>query len=298
MSPARRVGRVLRGHPFWSGVIVVVVLAAAASGVYFGLVAGDSTPAAAATTVRTETVSTGTIRQSVSSSGTLAPASDESLNFSSSGVVTAVNVAEGQTVTQGQALATINSASLAATVAQAQATVATDQAKVDDENTNDATATQLAADEAALAAAQNQLTSAQTALAGATLTSPISGIVASVNLSVGQSVSGSSSSSGSSGGSGSTGSSGEGSTSSSSSAQVQVISSDTWIVNATVDATSVGLIKAGDQAQLDDHRVDRHRLRHDLLGRGPVVQLGQHRQLRRGHCGDRSADRSARRGSR
>ncbi len=29
-----------------------------------------------------------------------------------------------------------------------------------------------------------------------------------------------------------------------------MISTDSWLVNATVDATSVGLIKAGEQAQL------------------------------------------------
>lgn len=243
-SSVRRVGRALRGHPFWSVVAVIVVLAGATAGVYFGVIAGDSTPAAAAAIVRTETVSTGTIRQSVSASGTLAPATDDSLNFSSAGVVTAVNVTEGQTVTQGQALATINSASLAATVAQAQATVASDQAKVADESST-ATATQIAADNAALAAAQNQLTAAQTALSGATLTAPIAGIVASVNLTVGQSVSGSSSGSGAASSGGSTSGS-----SSSSSAQIQVISANTWIVNSTVDATSVGLIKAGDQAQL------------------------------------------------
>jgi multidrug efflux pump subunit AcrA (membrane-fusion protein) len=226
--------------------VAVVVLAGATAGVYFGVIAGDSTPAAAAAIVRTDTVSTGTIRQSVSASGTLAPATDDSLNFSSAGVVTAVNVAEGQTVTQGQALATINAASLAATVAQAQATVASDQAKVADEAST-ATATQVAADNAALAAAENQLTSAQAALAGATLSSPIAGVVASVNLSVGQSVSGSSSGSGS--GSSGTGT-GTGTGSSTSTAQIQVISANTWIVNSTVDATSVGLIKAGDQAQL------------------------------------------------
>ncbi len=45
------------------------------------------------------------------------------------------------------------------------------------------------------------MTSAQTALAGATLTSPINGVVASVGLTVGQSVSGSGSSGGGTGGS-------------------------------------------------------------------------------------------------
>jgi macrolide-specific efflux system membrane fusion protein len=248
MSPIARAGRTVRAHPRWSTGLAVVILAGAGIGAYFAVSSGDSKAAAA-----TETVSTGTIRQSISASGTLAPAQDEQLNFSSSGVVTAVSVAEGQTVAKGQKLATINSASLAATVAQDQATVASDQAKVDDDQTNSASATQLAADQAALTAAQNQLTSAQSALAGATLTSPIAGVVAAVNLTVGQSVSGSSSSGASSGGSGSSGGSSSGASSSSSgtsSAQVEVISTNAWVTNASVDATSVGLIKVGNQAQL------------------------------------------------
>lgn len=255
MSPIKRAGQTVRAHPRWSALVVTAVLVAAGLVAYFTVSGGD-TPAAAAATTTTETVSTGTIQQSVSASGTLAPTDDESLNFSSSGVVTSVDVVEGQMVTKGQKLASIDSASLAATVAQAKATVASDQARVDDDESSDASSTQLAADQAALTAAQNQLSSAETALAGATLTSPINGVVATVNLTVGQSVSGSSgsgssgSASGGSGGSSGLGSGASSTSSSSSSAQIEVISTDSWIVNATVDASSVGLIKAGDQAQL------------------------------------------------
>ncbi len=252
------------------GAVIVLVLAGVGSYLAFG---GGSSPAAAGATTTTQTVSTGTIRQTVSASGTLAPAVDDTLDFSSSGVVTSVSVTVGQTVSQGQQLATIDSASLAATVAQDNAAAAEDQAKVDDDTA--ATAAQLAADQAALTAAQNALSSAKTALTGATLTSPINGVVASVGLTVGQQVSGSGSggtgsgSSGSSGtgsgGSGGTGSGGTGSgstgsgstgtgstasSSSSSSSGIQVISTNAWIVNATVDATSVGLIKTGEEAQL------------------------------------------------
>ena len=245
MSPIRRVGRTVRAHPRWSVGSAAAVLVAAGLIAYFA-VSGSNTPAAATTTTTTQTVSTGTIRQSVSASGTLAPAEDDSLNFTSAGIVTAVDVAEGQTVTKGQKLATINSASLAATVAQDKATVAQDESQVSTDETNGVTTAQLDADQAALTAAENQLTSAESALAGATMTSPIDGVVASVSLTVGQSVSGSGS-----GGNGGSGSSGAGSAgSSSSSAEVEVISTNSWVVNATVDASSVGLIKNGDQAQL------------------------------------------------
>ena len=203
MIGTARIPRVVRAHPRWSAAGVAAVLAGTGAWVYV-TVSDTTAPAAAAVTTRTESVSTGTIRQSVSASGSLAPAADESLNFSSPGVVTSVDVAEGQKVGTGQKLASIDSASLAATVAQDKATVAADQSRVDSDESNGVSDTQLAADQAALTAAQNQLSSAKSALAGATLSSPITGVVAAVNLSVGQSVSGS----GSGGGSGSTGASG------------------------------------------------------------------------------------------
>lgn len=244
MRLIRATGRCARVHPWWTSLIVAFAVAGAVTGLVLGLGSGGAPATAAATT--TQTVSTGTIRQDVSASGTLAPAQERDLNFSSSGVVTSVRVNEGQTVRKGQTLATIDSASLAATVAQARATVASNEAKVEDDEDNDASDTQLAADKAALAASRNQLTSARKALAGATLISPLAGVVAAVNLTVGESVSGSGSGTGGTSSSGGAG----GTSSATSNAQVQVISTSAWIVNATVDATSVGLIKVGNQAQL------------------------------------------------
>ncbi len=235
----------LRAHPWLSGTTAVVVFAGAGLGIYFGT--RSSAPAAAATTT-VATVTTGTIRQSVSATGSLAPAEQENLNFAVSGEVTSVKVSAGQTVKKGQTLATVESASLSATVAQAEAAVASDKAKVDADD--DVSDTQLAADKAALTAAKNQLASAKAQLAAATMTSPIDGAVAEVNLTVGESVSGNSSDGGSDTGSTSGATTSGSSTSSSSSAQVLVISTNSWIVDATVDATSVGLIKTGEQAQL------------------------------------------------
>jgi macrolide-specific efflux system membrane fusion protein len=237
----RMLPRRVRAHPWLAGGVAVVVLAGGGSAGYF-LTRNDK--AAAATTTTTQTVATGTVRQSVSATGTLAPASEENLNFSVSGEVTKVAVSEGQHVKKGQTLATIDSASLSATVAQAESTVASDEARVDDDSTNGASDTQVAADKAALTAAKNQLTSARSQLASATMTSPINGVVATVNLTVGESVSGSAASNPN----GSSDSSS--SDNSSSDPQILVISTNSWLVNATVDATSVGLIKKGNQAQL------------------------------------------------
>jgi RND family efflux transporter MFP subunit len=226
-----------RVHPWLTGTTAAVLAAGVAVAVYFGT---KSDPAAAQATTTTQTVTTGTIRQSVSASGTLAPAEEESLDFDVAGAVTHVYVKQGQRVKKGQALATVDSAALAASVASAKANVANAKAKVDDDATSDASDTQTAADKASLKAARNQLASAKQQRAGARLTTPISGLVAEVNLSVGQSVSGSSSANGAN----------NDDSSSSSDAAVLVISDTSWVVNATVDASSVGLIKVGNQAQL------------------------------------------------
>src|SRR5262249_34180847 len=151
----------------------------------------------------------------------------------------------GQKVKAGQVLAKVNSASLAASVAQAKATEASDVAKLfsDEAAGLGVTSEQLAADKAAVTAAKNQVTDAEQSLAEAKLTSPIKGVVAALNLSVGQQISGAGSSGGGSGGSGgsggaggaggsgagssnagSAGASSSGSSSTASSAQVVVIS--------------------------------------------------------------------------
>jgi multidrug efflux pump subunit AcrA (membrane-fusion protein) len=248
-------------------VLAVVVVAGAGIGVW-----AATRPASAATT-SFATVSDRTLRQTISSSGTIEPAQQEDLNFAVSGQVTGVTATVGQQVSAGTALATVNSASLGASVAEAQATESSDQSRLDSDQTADASTTQINADQAALTAAQNQVTNAQNALSEATLTAPISGTIAAVNLTVGQQVSGGTSSTGSTGSSGSSGSSssssGSGSSgfsgggtsggssssssssstgTSSSSAQVVLISNGSYVVNASVDDTEVGQVKTGDQA--------------------------------------------------
>ena len=244
-------------------VLAVVVVAGAGIGVWVA-----TRPASAATT-SFATVSSRTLRQTISSSGTIEPAQQEDLNFAVSGQVTGITATVGQQVGAGTALATINSASLAASLAEAQATVSSDQSRLDSDQTASASTTQVNADQAALTAAQNQASNAQNALSEATLTAPISGTIAAVNLTVGQQVSGGTSSTGStgstgssssgSGGSGSGGAGGGGGSSSggssssssgtsSSSAQIVLISNGSYVVNASVDDTEVGQVKTGDQA--------------------------------------------------
>jgi macrolide-specific efflux system membrane fusion protein len=241
----------LTRHPWITGGVVALLVVAGAGGYWL---TGDDKKAAADPSYRLVAASTGTIRQSVSTTGTIEPADQESLSFSASGEVTAVSVEQGDTVKAGQVLATIDSAALRASLAQAEASLASDEAKVAADESAGTTGAQLTADESAVSAAQGQVTSARAALDGATLRSPIDGLVATVDVAVGDQVAGSSGS-GSNNGSGSNSnaaaSSAQSSDSSSSSGgQFLVIGTKSWIVNATVDDTQVGLIKKGYQAQI------------------------------------------------
>ncbi|WP_285485452.1 efflux RND transporter periplasmic adaptor subunit [Amycolatopsis taiwanensis] len=242
-----------------SVVVSVVVVVIAAGGVATWLA---TRPASAQPSFRLVPASVTTLRQTVSSSGTIEPAQRSDLNFGVSGQVTAVNVTVGQQVAAGQALATVQSASLQATVAQADSSLASARSKLSADQSTAASAAQIDADQAAITAAQNQLTNAQNALGEATITSPIAGTVAAVNLTVGQQVSAggsSSSASSSSSGNGSNsqnpgGNPGTGnnnsssSQSSSSTAEIVVISTDSYLVDASVDDTEISQIKNGEQA--------------------------------------------------
>ena len=257
-------------------VSIALILVAAGGSLAYLTTRTSTNAAAAGSTYRTETVSTGTIRSSVASTGSVEAAVQDAMSFPVSGQVTSVRVSAGQSVTKGAVLASINSASLQAALAQANAALATDEAKVTADATNSATSAQVTADNAAVSAARGQVSAAQANLRAADLVSPISGLVASVGLTVGQQVSGgvvSSTASGSGsaasggGGSGGGGSGGGGfgsasggsgsgtsgtstSGTTSSAADILVISTKSWVVNATVDDTEVGQVNVGEQAQI------------------------------------------------
>ena len=241
--------------------VAVVVVVGGGAGIWFATHRSSTTSA----TSTVQTVATGTITQSVSTSGTIEPSNQASLNFGVAGRVTAVDVTAGQTVTAGQILATLDPTTLSATEAQAQASLTAEQSKLATDQDDGASSAQIAADQASVASLQAQLTSAQTDLADATLTASIAGQVSAVNLSVGQQVSAGSSTTGTTtttsaasttstgssgfGASSSTGSSANSSSSSSSStAQVAIVSTGSYIVNTTVDDTEVSEVKVGDQA--------------------------------------------------
>ncbi len=249
--------------------IAVVVLVVGAGGAF---ALSRRTSQTTATQQRTVAATVGTMQQTVAATGTLAPATESDLSFTSSGTVTRLDVTVGQKVSKGAALAAIDDTALRSALdvasaqelqAQAQVTSATSAGSA-----TAATAAQLASANASLASAQAQLSAAQSALSQSTLVSPINGVVASVGISVGAQVSGSggsassagssaSSRTGSAGGAGgATGSSAAGSSSNSgsgsgaSSAAVTVISTSSWIVNTDVTSADLANVKAGLQAQI------------------------------------------------
>jgi len=209
------------------------------------------------------TASYGTVSQTASATGTIEPASQADVDFAVAGQVTAVDVSVGQTVSAGQTLATVDPSALQADLDAAEATLDSDESKLSSDTSSGAPGEELTADQAAVTAAKSAVTSAQDSLNDATLTAPIAGEVAEVNLAVGQQVSGTGGTGGNTGNSGTSNSSSfaeadsgatssgtNGSSSSSSGDQIVIVDTSSWLVDASVDDSSIGEIEQGDQADI------------------------------------------------
>ncbi len=211
----------------------------------------------------------GTIAQTVSAEGTVAALATEDLSFSSSGTVATVNVKAGDVVSTGDVLATIDSAELLATVADAKAALAEAEAKLADDSDADASDAQIAADETALTTAKDRLTSSVEALGGSQLVAGQDGTVTLVDLTVGEELAsggtGGTSRTGSASGTGSTsgtlgsasGGAGIGpgsttgtSTGSSSTPQIQLTSSGSYLVQLGFDSTDIAKLAVGQTANV------------------------------------------------
>jgi multidrug efflux pump subunit AcrA (membrane-fusion protein) len=117
------VRRRLLSKPFIIGIVVVVI--AAGTGVFM-LTRG----AAASVSYRTGVAALGTVTQTVSLSGNLAPDGETDLDFGGAGKVTAVNVQPGQTVTAGEVVATQDPTTVNASLTQAEATLSSAEANL------------------------------------------------------------------------------------------------------------------------------------------------------------------------
>jgi multidrug efflux pump subunit AcrA (membrane-fusion protein) len=229
-------------------VIIAVVLALTVASAGGAWASTRSPSVAAAPTLVSATSST--IRQSVSASGTIQPAHRADLTFAVSGTVISLPVAAGDQVKAGAVLATVDSASLQATVTSAQANVTATQDQLTAQQGASSSAVQIASTQAQLVDAQGKLTDARTALSAASMTSPIAGTVAQVNIAVGDKVGNTSSSGASSSAAGGSSSSAGAASSSSSTAQIVVISTTSWVVEASVGSADLPQLKKGLQAEI------------------------------------------------
>ncbi len=244
----------------WIVIGAAVVVIAGGSIYWFGF--GPTTSQSALAASITATASLQTIEKTVSATGTLAPTSDEDVNFVASGTVTAVKVKAGSTVKKGQVLATVstltekaNLLSVKASLASAEAQLSSAEASSSGTSSDAAT---IASDKAAVSVAAAAVTTAQTEYDGTTLVAPIAGLVTTVNLAVGDVVTGSSSSSASSSSTGATGSTGTSTTTStgstdtttSSTADFEIIGTDSWSVSVSLSASDIKNIKVGQEVDL------------------------------------------------
>lgn len=168
-------------------VLAVAVLALAGVGVT-ALLADEADDASASTTTTTRLVEVtiGAVSETVAVTGTLAPAASESLSFGAAGTVTSVAVAEGDEISAGDVLATLDSAELASAVAEAEADLASAEATLADHVASGASDAQVEASETAVAVAEDRLAVAAEDLAGAEIVAGIDGVVTGVTITEGE----------------------------------------------------------------------------------------------------------------
>lgn len=138
----------------------VVLIAGLATGLTLAFT-GGSPATGLVVTSETVKVTTGTIKQTVATSGTLEPATQADLNFGVSGTVTGVDVQAGQAVTAGQVLATVGTTALNSDVDAAQANLAAAEARLSADEAAGGSTTEIDSDEASVTSAESSLSTAQ-----------------------------------------------------------------------------------------------------------------------------------------
>lgn len=235
-APRKRRFRMSKGR--WIALVAVVVVIALGCGAF--LLLRPQPTAQPQPRSRTFTVQKGTEVVAVGLTGTLSPQVQVNRSFPVPGTVTKVYVAAGDTVTKGQKLARIDDEDLQDALALAKANLETAEANLDDVS-DSGTSAAITAARAQVKSARAAVASAEDDLDNAVLRSAIDGTIASVDLEVGDTVSGS-------GASGNSGGMGGSNSSSSSSAQFVIISTDAWKLDATVGSADLANLKAGQRA--------------------------------------------------
>lgn len=218
----------------WLAVPVVLLVGAGSTGAW--LLTREESAAVEPTTA---IVSAETVQDTVAASGTLAAARSADLDFEVAGTVTRVYVAEGDRVRKGQALARVDDRTLVAQRTAAVATLDAARAQLDEDRDADASDTQLAADQAAVVSARAGVVEAREAVASATLRATIGGTVVTLDLARGDVV-------------GSGGSAGGSTTAAATetTSAVSIVSTASFVVDATVAADDVERLAEGLQAEI------------------------------------------------
>jgi membrane fusion protein, macrolide-specific efflux system len=182
----------------WRRVVALVPLGVVVVVVGFLAVSEVGTPSSSART-ETEVVSAadGVVQTTVSGTGDVAAGTDDDVNFATSGTLEHVYVREGEHVTKGQVLATLDPTSAQLTVDEAKETLtaAQDTLSAAEDPSSSSTTTTLDEDELAVEEDAQTVKSDEAALVNATLRAPATGTIASLeDVSPGESVQGSSSS--------------------------------------------------------------------------------------------------------
>lgn len=232
--------RLFRGRSRrWLAIPVVLLVATGSTGAW--LLTREESAAVEPTTA---TVSAETVKETVAATGTVTAARSADLDFEVSGTVTRVYVREGDKVRTGQALARVGDSTLVAQRTAAVATLDAAYTQLEEDEDDDASDTQLAADQAAILSAQGSVAEAREAVRDATLRATIGGTVVSLDLTKGDVV-------GSSGGS-ATGGTGTttGTTTTTTTSAVSIVSTSAFVVEATVAAADVEQLTKGLQAEI------------------------------------------------
>ncbi|HEV3122970.1 MAG TPA: biotin/lipoyl-binding protein [Candidatus Dormibacteraeota bacterium] len=151
-----RLGRLLQRR-----FVVPTLIAAALGGT--GILMYARASSGSSTQYRTSAATLGTVTQTLSLAGNLAPLGETDLDFAVSGRVTSVNMAAGQTAHAGDVLAALDTTTLQATLTQAQATLASAEARLSLDQAGP-TAQSLAQTQASVNSAQVALQNAKTSL--------------------------------------------------------------------------------------------------------------------------------------
>lgn len=246
----------------WVTVIGLALLLVAVAAVWLAFTVPVPSAGPARETVKVTRTDEST---SVSLSGVIRPQQQANVSFAAPGTIAAIEVRVGQSVTAGQTLARVDDRDLRTAVTLAQANLKAARAQV--QTVRDAprsTSAQITAVQAQATSAQASLDQAQLRLKDAVLTAPLTGIVASVDVEVGDQVAGGggaaslgsaaglagSAGTGGLSGLGSSGLSGLGAASGARSAgsggaEFVIIVPNVWKLEATVGTVDVAALKAG-----------------------------------------------------